>query len=112
MYIVLEADIPTLISNLASFKDERLNTIIENTREKAIDPDLDFFTIFENEVKIDGIKLSRYYHEYGASLDDILSELKIESDDAINGFLKYYRTELINLEYLNLQSKNKVNTVS
>ena len=88
MYIVLEADIPTLISNLASFKDKRLNTIIENTREKAIDPDLDFFTIFENEVKNDGIKLSRYYHEYGASLDDILSELKIESDDAINRVLE------------------------
>ena len=88
MYIVLEADIPTLISNLASFKDERLNKIIENTREKAIDPDLDFFTIFENEVKNDGIKLSRYYHEYGASLDDILSELKIESDDAINRVLE------------------------
>ena len=88
MYIVLEADIPTLISNLASFKDERLNKIIENTREKAIDPDLDFFTIFENEVKNDGIKLSRYYHEYGASLNDILSELKIESDDAINRVLE------------------------
>ena len=88
MYIVLEADIPTLISNLASFKDERLNKIIENTREKAIDPDLDFFTIFENEVKNDGIKLSRYYHEYGASLDDILSELRIESDDAINRVLE------------------------
>ena len=88
MYIVLEADIPTLISNLASYKDERLITIIENTREKAINPDLDFFTIFENEVKLDGIKLSRYYHEYGASLDDILSELKIESDDAINRVLE------------------------
>ena len=31
----------------------------------------------ENEVRNDGIKLSRYYHKYGASLDDILSELKI-----------------------------------
>ena len=32
MYIVLEADIPALISNLASVKDERLLKIIEKTR--------------------------------------------------------------------------------
>ena len=88
MYIVLEADIPTLIYNLSSLKDERLNKIIEKTRKESINPNVDFFTIFENEVKNDGIKLSRYYHEYGASLDGILSELRIESDDAINRVLE------------------------
>ena len=88
MYIVLEADIPTLIYNLSSIKDERLNKIIEKTREESINSNVDFFTIFENEVKNDGIKLSRYYHEYGASLDGILSELRIESDDAINRVLE------------------------
>ena len=88
MYIVLEADIPTLISNLASIKDDRLNKIIEKTRKKSMNPNLDFFTTFENEVKIDGIKLSRYYHEYGASLNDIISALRIETDDAINRVLE------------------------
>ena len=88
MYIVLEADIPTLVANLASNKDERLDSIISKTKEIATESDLDFFTIFENEVKADGIKLSRYYHEYGASLDNILTELKIEADDAINRVLE------------------------
>ena len=84
MYIVLEADIPTLISNLASVKDERLLKIIEKTKKQSSDPNLDIFTIFENEVRNDDIKLSRYYHEYGASLEDILSALRAESDEAIN----------------------------
>ena len=88
MYIVLEADIPTLISNLASVKDERLLKIIEKTKKQSSDPNLDIFTIFENEVKNDDIKLSRYYHEYGASLEDILSALRAESDDAINRVLE------------------------
>ena len=88
MYIVLEADIPALISNLASIKDERLLKIIDRTREQSSNPNLDIFTIFENEVKNDGIKLSRYYHEYGASLEDILSALETESDDAINRVLE------------------------
>ena len=88
MYIVLEADIPALITNLASFKDERLLKVIEKTREQSSNPSLDVFTIFKNEVLNDNIKLSRYYHEYGASLEDIMSALREESDDAINRVLE------------------------
>lgn len=88
MYIVLEADIPALITNLASFKDERLLKVIEKTREQSSNPSLDVFTVFKNEVLNDNIKLSRYYHEYGASLEDIMSALREESDDAINRVLE------------------------
>ena len=88
MYIVLEADIPALISNLASFKDERLLKVIEKTKEQSSDPNLDVFTIFKNEVINNDIKLSRYYHEYGASIEDIISALREESDDAINRVLE------------------------
>mgnify|MGYP003960802747 FL=1 len=88
MYIVLEADIPTLMSNLADMKDDRLESILQSAKEKATSPDVDFFTVFEQDVKADGIKLSRYYHKYGASLDDILLALKDEADDAINRVLE------------------------
>ncbi len=88
MYIVLEADIPTLMSNLADMKDDRLEGILASAKEKSTLPDVDFFTVFEQDVKADGIKLSRYYHQYGASLDDILTALKDEADDAINRVLE------------------------
>ena len=88
MYIVLEADIPTLLTNLATLDDERLKTIINKAGEESRNPDVDFFTAFENNVKSDGIKLSRYYHEYGSSLDEILLSLKDEADDAINRVLE------------------------
>ena len=88
MYIVLEADIPALISNLASFKDEKLLKVIEKTREQSSNPSLDVFTIFKNEVINENIKLSRYFHEYGASLENIMSALREESDDAINRVLE------------------------
>ena len=42
----------------------------------------------KNEVINNNIKLSRYYHEYGASLEDIMSALREESDDAINRVLE------------------------
>ena len=88
MYIVLEADIPTLLTNLATLDDERLKTIINKAGEESKNPDTDFFTAFENNVKSDGIKLSRYYHEYGSSLDEILLSLRDEADDAINRVLE------------------------
>ena len=88
MYIVLEADIPTLMENLASMKDDRLKGILATAKEKSTSQNEDFFTVFEQDVKADGIKLSRYYHQYGASLDDIMLTLKEEADDAINRVLE------------------------
>ncbi len=88
MYIVLEADIPKLVENLAPIKDERLEAIIADAKEQSNDPSKDFFNVFEENVKEDGIKLSRYYHEYGASLEDIMTALKDEADDAINRVLE------------------------
>ena len=88
MYIVLEADIPTLVGNLAPIKDERLEKLIADAEEQSNDPDKDFFTVFEANVKKEGLKLSRYYHQYGASLDDIMLALRDEADDAINRVLE------------------------
>ena len=88
MYIVLEADIPKLVENLAPIKDNRLEAIIADAEEQSNHPNKDFFTVFEENVKKDGIKLSRYYHEYGASLEDIMVALKDEADDAINRVLE------------------------
>ena len=88
MYIVLEADIPLLVSNLASMKDDRLNKIIDDSKEKSIKQNQDFISGFDTEVRNDGIKLSRYYHEYGASLDQIITSLNEEADDAINRVLE------------------------
>ena len=88
MYIVLEADIPMLVSNLASIKDDRLENLINDAKDRSSGQNQDFFSVFEENVKTDGIKLSRYYHEYGASLEQIMTALNDEADDAINRVLE------------------------
>ena len=88
MYIVLEADIPLLVTNLASTKDARLEKLIDSAREQSLSENQDFISVFEQQVKTDGLKLSRYYHEYGASLDEIITSLNGEADDAINRVLE------------------------
>ena len=88
MYIVLEADIPKLVENLASIKDERLTNIILGAKKSSLNPNLDFFTTFEKLVIDNDIKLSRYYYEYGATIDEIINGLKEEADDAIDRVLE------------------------
>jgi len=88
MYIVLEADIPTLVENLAATKDERLTDIILNAKKNSLNPNLDFFSTFEKLVIENNIKLPRYYYEYGSTIDEIINGLKDEADDAINRVLE------------------------
>jgi len=88
MYIVLEADIPTLVGNLADVKDERLTSVIKKAEKAALELNTDFLTQFRQSAELDGIKLTRYYFELGSTLDQILVSLEEESEDAINRVLE------------------------
>ena len=88
MYIVLEADIPTLIKNLATNRDDRFDAVLNTTIEKSNVPGAEFFTIFRQEIQSSGLKPARYYHEYGSAIDEILTGLEEEADDAINRVLE------------------------
>ena len=88
MYIVLEADIPKLISNLSDIEDERLNSIIEKSEQDSRENQTDFFVAFEDNVKKNDFKLSRYYYQYGSSFDEIMLKLEEEANDAIDRVLE------------------------
>ena len=49
MYIVLEADIPKLVSNLATVKDKSLEDIIEKSHKDSQSNEFDFFSAFEKK---------------------------------------------------------------
>ncbi|NHZ85211.1 MAG: hypothetical protein GWP19_04950, partial [Planctomycetia bacterium] len=88
MYIVLEVDLPTLISGLAINKDKNLETTLNKVTERLNEPDADFFNLFTSISKENNLRLARYFHEYGASTEEIISKLRAESDDAINRVLE------------------------
>ncbi len=88
MYIVLEVDLPTLISGLAINKDKDLENALTKVTTRLSEPDADFFDLFTSIAEEDNIRLARYFHEYGASTDEIISKLKDESEDAINRVLE------------------------
>ena len=88
MYIVLEVDLPTLISGLAINKDKDLENTLNKVTARLNEPEADFFDLFTSISKEDNLRLARYFHEYGASTEEIISKLKVESDDAINRVLE------------------------
>jgi len=88
MYIVLEVDLPTLVSGLAINKDKNLENTLSQVTAKLNEPDADFFNLFTSISKDNNLRLARYFHEYGASTDEIISKLREESDDAINRVLE------------------------
>jgi len=88
MYIVLEVDLPTLISGLAINKDKNLENTLAKVTERLNEPDADFFNLFTSISKDNNLRLARYFHEYGASTDEIVGKLREESDDAINRVLE------------------------
>ncbi len=94
MYIVLEVDLPALVTNLARNIDKPFENTISELSEQVDTPDADFFNLFRNAVSKNKLRLPRYYHELGSNVDDIVSKLIDESEDAINRVLEILRNRV------------------
>ncbi|HIB61260.1 MAG TPA: protein translocase subunit SecD [Candidatus Marinimicrobia bacterium] len=90
IYIVLEVDIPTLVSNLAINKDKRFEQALVNVSTKIdVDSQLDFFQVFQEEIDAAGLRIHRYFDvDFGGSLEEIIASLRDQADDAINRVLE------------------------
>lgn len=83
MYIVLEVDLPALVSKLAFNRDDKLEGAISEVAVAMETPEADFFLVFKDVIANRGLRLARYYHEYGSTVDEILAGLSEEADDAM-----------------------------
>ncbi len=90
MYIVLEVDIPTLASNLATNKDKKFEHALTEAKSQLSSgsPDIDFFTILGQIAEKRQIRLRRYFNEYGATNNEVLNRLRDEANDAIDRVLE------------------------
>jgi len=90
IYIVLEVDLQTLVSNLAINKDKRFEQALNNVDAKIDeDPQLDFFQVFQDEINSTDLRIHRYFDvDFGRSLDEIIVSLRDQADDAINRVLE------------------------
>ena len=95
MFIALEADIPNLVKNLASNRNQKFdNLLLEVTNDFKSNKGSNFFDIFKNKVQSSDIKIVRYFHEYGSNIDDIISSLEEETEDSINRVLEILQNRI------------------
>ncbi len=88
MYIVLEVDLPTLVTNLAINKDSKFERVISKVKTQMDLPEVNFFDLFVQSAGENELRLARYYHDYGSNPDEIITGLSEEADDAINRVLE------------------------
>ncbi len=90
IYIVLEVDLPTLVTTLAINKDAKFERTVNDVRNiLAENPQRKFFTVFTEKISENGLRLPRYYDvDYGAKAEDILNSIREQADDAINRVLE------------------------
>jgi len=62
IYIVLEVDLPTLVTTLAINKDPKFERTVNEVRNiLAENPQRKFFTVFTEKISENGLRLPRYY---------------------------------------------------
>ncbi len=83
IYIVLEVDLPQLIDNLAKNKDNNFNEFLSELKSEYNNSSSDFFTVFEDLADDKGLKLPRYFINYGKTKDQIITQLSLQSEDSI-----------------------------
>ncbi len=89
MHIVLEADLPTLVSNIAINKDRKFELVVDKVRQTLKDdPEVEFFDEFQREAEDANLRLPRYYNDFGAGIDDIMAGLEEEAEDALDRVLE------------------------
>ena len=95
MYIALEADIPTLVKNLATNRNEKFEKVLNASIDQfKSNQNQNFFVIFRDQITNSDLKIARYFHEYGSNLDDIISSLEEETEDAINRVLEILQNRI------------------
>ena len=95
MFIALEADIPNLVKNLASNRNQKFDDmLLEVTNDFKSNEGSNFFDIFRNKIQSSDIKIVRYFHEYGSNIDDIILSLEQETEDSINRVLEILQNRI------------------
>ncbi len=96
MYVLLEAEISTLVSKLASKTTEELTKAIKDAELRAIDLQTDFFDEFKIIVDKQDLRLIRYYTDLSSNRDNesIIDALKLQRDDAVSSALEIIRNRV------------------
>ena len=88
IYIVLEVDLPQLVSNLAKNKDKKFDIFLNDLKDGYTNNSVDFFELFDSKATNQDLKLPRYFITYGKTKNQIIEQLQFEANDSINRIIE------------------------
>ncbi|MDZ7724946.1 MAG: protein translocase subunit SecD [candidate division KSB1 bacterium] len=93
-YLVYETDLPELLQDLAKNPDGRLEEIIQESRQAVESEGVDFFVALEQSFEKRDLAMNRYFGRKGETPDEIIRDLKLEAEDAIDRTLEVLRNRI------------------
>ncbi len=94
MYLVLEVDLLELLRNSAKGKDDQYEALMREVAPAAKGADADVFDELASAAKRMNVSLNRYWGSAGQTDDEIVSDLRTTSDDAVDRSLEILRNRV------------------
>ncbi|RKY89746.1 protein translocase subunit SecD [candidate division KSB1 bacterium] len=94
MHLVLEVDLPKLVENLASVKDEKFYQLLSEAIKVEKETKGDFLDIFGKLANEKKIKLNRYFESERRAGKNAIDYLKNEAKDAVDKALQILRSRV------------------
>jgi len=93
-YLVYEVDFPHFLGNVAKNPDSQLEQLLEEIDYEAKHENLDFFDVLQSKFAEKNLSLNRYFGKRGDSDRKLISDLRKESENAIDRALQVLRNRI------------------
>lgn len=93
-YLVYEVDFPSFLTNIAKNPDAQLTHVLKEIDIEAKHQDLEFFDVLQPKFEAQNIPLNRYFGKKGDPEGKIISDLREESENAIDRSLQVLRNRI------------------
>ncbi len=93
-YLVYEVDFPHFLKNVAKNPDARFEQLMEAIDHDAKIQDMDFFDVMQERFTRENLQLNEYFGKRGDSDRKIISDLRQETEDAIDRSLEVLRNRI------------------
>ncbi len=95
MHVVLEVDIKELLNKLARNKNEAFQKALEKTQKQVEKTDEDFISVFNENLKKEGVNIARYYaNSEHRTESEVLDYLRTQTKEAVNRSLEILRNRV------------------
>jgi preprotein translocase subunit SecD len=94
MHLVLEVDLIKLADNMARKKDDKFYQLLTQIQQQMKQTEEDFYGVLTWVFKQNNVPLNAYFGDLRTTDDEIIADIKKESEDAVNRSLEILRNRV------------------